>query len=403
MVIHLLSKKHRLLRQCLETTTRLLQSFTGPSPHPQQRRKLAFLIGVNYSGRGERWRLKGPQADVVAMKTALIGMGLWDPFAVITLLVLILYRVKDVFQFSEEDIVVLSDCETVDDDHKPTQQNVMRELQRFVRRDLEADYVFVFSGHSSQRNEEGHRVEADGLEEYIIPCDAVTSENQPEFDEERIIPDKVLNEFLIQPLMNGSQLLAIFDSCHSGTLLNLRHYKCNRLGKWTSAVRRAGCQYLCDPFGVQLIRKLPAGSPRDMLPWRLRKPGTEVSTGSSKSNPGICTGFCCHFSTSEKRRVFCISACKDSQIIYETPEGESMIQSIVALLKVNRRPSLKELMHAAQENAHKICDGANESMRNSSKGRRLLGTLIQRRKAVQQWDPQLSSLRPLNMNYKLVL
>ena len=38
-----------------------------------------------------------------------------------------------------------------------------------------------------------------------------------------------LRDMLVDPLPVGSSLTAIFDSCHSGTLLDLDHYLCNRV------------------------------------------------------------------------------------------------------------------------------------------------------------------------------
>ena len=38
-----------------------------------------------------------------------------------------------------------------------------------------------------------------------------------------------LNLRMVQPLPLGACLTAIFDSCHSGTLLDLEHYDCNKI------------------------------------------------------------------------------------------------------------------------------------------------------------------------------
>ena len=34
---------------------------------------------------------------------------------------------------------------------------------------------------------------------------------------------------MVEPLPVGVRLTAIFDSCHSGTLLDLDHYNCNKV------------------------------------------------------------------------------------------------------------------------------------------------------------------------------
>ncbi|EIM89372.1 uncharacterized protein STEHIDRAFT_167179 [Stereum hirsutum FP-91666 SS1] len=41
------------------------------------------------------------------------------------------------------------------------------------------------------------------------------------------IVDDDLRKHLVDPLPTGSRLTAIFDSCHSGTMLDLPHYRCN--------------------------------------------------------------------------------------------------------------------------------------------------------------------------------
>ena len=49
-----------------------------------------------------------------------------------------------------------------------------------------------------------------------------------------MILDNTLREKLVNPLPIGACLTAIFDSCHSGTLLDLDHYLCNSVyHPWT--------------------------------------------------------------------------------------------------------------------------------------------------------------------------
>ena len=49
--------------------------------------------------------------------------------------------------------------------------------------------------------------------------------------ESRMIIDNTLRRELVEPLglHIGAHLTAIFDSCHSGTLLDLDHYLCNNI------------------------------------------------------------------------------------------------------------------------------------------------------------------------------
>ena len=45
-------------------------------------------------------------------------------------------------------------------------------------------------------------------------------------DKTAVISSELLRELLTDDLPSGAQLTAIFDSCHSGTLLDLDHYLC---------------------------------------------------------------------------------------------------------------------------------------------------------------------------------
>ena len=42
-------------------------------------------------------------------------------------------------------------------------------------------------------------------------------------------PHQELRRLLVDPLPVGSKLTAVFDACHSGTLLDLNHYLCNEI------------------------------------------------------------------------------------------------------------------------------------------------------------------------------
>lgn len=44
-----------------------------------------------------------------------------------------------------------------------------------------------------------------------------------------MILDNKLRKMLVDPLPVGASLTAIFDSCHSGTMLDLDHYLCNKV------------------------------------------------------------------------------------------------------------------------------------------------------------------------------
>ena len=64
----------------------------------------------------------------------------------------------------------------------------------------------------------------------IVPVDhARLSGSDLKMIGKRMIIDNVLRQRLVDPLPVGSFLTAVFDSCHSGTMLDLDHYLCNRI------------------------------------------------------------------------------------------------------------------------------------------------------------------------------
>ncbi|PCH35032.1 hypothetical protein WOLCODRAFT_139697 [Wolfiporia cocos MD-104 SS10] len=48
-------------------------------------------------------------------------------------------------------------------------------------------------------------------------------------DRDKLIVDNDLRKLLVDPLPVGAYLTAVLDSCHSGTLLDLKHYRCNTI------------------------------------------------------------------------------------------------------------------------------------------------------------------------------
>ncbi|KAF9550303.1 hypothetical protein CPC08DRAFT_768933 [Agrocybe pediades] len=364
---------------------------TGPaSPPLANQTKRALLVGINYSGinysdikvkRG--WCLRGTHSDIESMKELLIGK----------------------YDYAEENIVVLWDKADTLPEFLPTKGNIT-DLWR-----LEHNITSSFCGHSFQRDEDmtsQKRVEDDGLEEYIIPSNAVSTDGT--ILQDFVITDKALNARLVKPMKDGCQLIALFDTCHSGTLLNLRHTKCNEFearsalcqaldyidGTTTSKrdnYRRIGMTPGPPPFfsgrqtsvqHTELLRSTSLSSPvrpttiRVVEPDRgyveppckpIIKSSTQTTVDSSsveyngapsawirnvcrrtlnwtKSNH--CSGFCSTNLMRDRPRsqVICFSACKDSQMAFEGNNGGSMVQAIINCLAENPTSTARELMTA---------------------------------------------------------
>ncbi|EMD32242.1 hypothetical protein CERSUDRAFT_88205 [Gelatoporia subvermispora B] len=198
----------------------------APLRHPRRRsssvptrppRKKALIIGIQYSRTAPQYRedwqpLLGPHKDADAFRRLLMNR----------------------YEYKEEDIILMVD----DGKHKdlePTRAHLLREFRSLVRQARSGDqFVLFYAGHSEQIPNRTH-TEDDGRDEAILPKD------HHGLDEKHLIRDSSLRRILVDPLPAGARLTAIFDSCHSGTMLDLPHYNCNKVesrensfeGKWS--------------------------------------------------------------------------------------------------------------------------------------------------------------------------
>ncbi|KAL5636511.1 hypothetical protein ACGC1H_000461 [Rhizoctonia solani] len=154
-------------------------------------KRKALLIGCNYPGSTAP--LDGCINDVFNIKRFLV----------------------EHFGYGEEDIRVLSDSESSHGEvgeAPPTRTNIIRYISWLVG-DAEPDdsLFFHFSGHGSNQDDlDGD--EYDGKDESICPTDYETA---------GVLVDDELHELLVKPLPEGAGLTALFDSCHSGSVLDL--------------------------------------------------------------------------------------------------------------------------------------------------------------------------------------
>ncbi|KAJ3843461.1 peptidase C14, caspase domain-containing protein [Lentinula raphanica] len=195
----------------------------NPSEHVVSPKKKALLIGINNTlmdggNDGSRLRLSMPHKDVDAMRTLLI----------------------DHYNYKPSDIVTLVDKD--DPRQLPTGANIRTEMRNLVSDARRGDrFFFHYSGHVVQtENKDG--TEEDGQDECLVPCDSDGVQN--------LVKDDELRSVLVDRLPRGCQLVAVLDSCHSGSLLDLEHYRCNRVWvPWISKGRRRS-----DPIRNNVIR-----------------------------------------------------------------------------------------------------------------------------------------------------
>ncbi|OJT07983.1 Metacaspase-1 [Trametes pubescens] len=175
------------------------------------------------------------------------------------------------YGYRRENIVMLLDEEEGDIHYAPTRDNILREIRKLVYGARSGDsFMFYYSGHSGQV-ESPNTEEDDGMDEYLVPVDHWQYSEEAAM-KKRMILDNKLRKLLVDTLPNDANLTAIFDSCHSGTLLDLDHYLCNNVyfpwsspgfrnqkTMWRQVRRKNG--YHMSQVGVKVItKKLPSSS-----------------------------------------------------------------------------------------------------------------------------------------------
>lgn len=150
-------------------------------------KKKALFIGINYF-KSEA-ELRGCINDVANLKQFCIER----------------------FKFDPANMVVLTD-DTTDPRFMPTKENIFKYFKWLVDGAQPGDSLFLhYSGHGgTSRDADGD--EQDGFDETIIPVD---------FQKTGQIVDDEINKMLVKPLPQGVRLTAIFDSCHSGSVMDL--------------------------------------------------------------------------------------------------------------------------------------------------------------------------------------
>jgi len=157
--------------------------------------KKALYIGINYFGT--KAELKGCINDVKNISQLVAK------------------------KFGVTQALILTDDQS-DEIKKPTYDNIINGMKWLVQDAKPGDSLFFhYSGHGGTARDKDED-EVDGFDESILPCDYTTNGQ---------ILDDVISENLVQPLPAGCRLTALFDSCHSGTVMDLPYTYQSHNGK----------------------------------------------------------------------------------------------------------------------------------------------------------------------------
>ncbi|ORX67349.1 hypothetical protein BCR32DRAFT_109687 [Anaeromyces robustus] len=154
--------------------------------------KKALFIGINYFGT--QAELKGCINDVQNVSTLVCK------------------------RFGFNNCLYLTDDQQ-DQNKKPTYDNIINAMRWLVQDAKPGDSLFFhYSGHGGTAKD-AETDEIDGFDETILPLD---------YNQKGQIVDDVIYANLVQPLPKGCRLTAVFDSCHSGTVMDLPYtYQCD--------------------------------------------------------------------------------------------------------------------------------------------------------------------------------
>ncbi|RKF75549.1 Metacaspase-1 [Golovinomyces cichoracearum] len=172
-------------------------------------RRKALLIGINYFG--QKGELRGCINDVRNVSAYL----------------------RENHGYRSEDMVTLTGkYDQQNPMSQPTKENILRAMGWLVQGCQQNDALFFhFSGHGGQ-TEDIDGDEDDGHDEVIYPVDYKRAGH---------IVDDQIHHILVKPLPAGARLTAIFDSCHSGSCLDLPYiYSTQGLLKEPNLAKEAG-------------------------------------------------------------------------------------------------------------------------------------------------------------------
>ncbi len=294
-------------------------------------KRKALLIGINYTGTKNE--LKGCINDVHNVSNFL----------------------QTKYNYKKDDMVILTDGG--DSRSSPTKENIIKGCKWLVNNAQPDDSLFFhYSGHGGQvADQDGD--EDDGFDECIYPLD---------FETNGEIIDDTLHLLLVSPLQAGVRLTALFDSCHSGTVLDLPYiYSTKGIVKEPNLLQEAGEGLL------SAVTNYASGNYSGILN-DVTSLFTKVSIGDSAADKTKQT-------KTHPADVILISGCKDDQTSADSKENG-----------VSTGAMSYAFLHVMNEN-------------NNLSYLELLKNMRKLMKAKYKQKPQLSCCHPIDVNLRFIM
>ncbi|KAF8586597.1 peptidase C14 [Ramaria rubella] len=363
--------------------------------YPANPRKKALCIGISYKGQ------QGPYG--VAPEDFELSGAHNDVQKIVDLL-------TECYGYNHNDITVLKDAEGY---KQPTKDNIETAMSVLMGEAEAGEHLFFFfAGHGDQiTNLDG--TEYDDKDEIILPLDWQIDETLHMDDRERysqIIIDDDMNNILVKRLPAHCRLTALFDSCHSGTIMDLpyaRYYGprsksppkegyipmttgartispeprwSRRLPRETRVFRdnpeNGSPQSLSEPQSpedIAQINQLVSRGPLDLSYTLARIPtgsrgrtnplwrkGTWILRGETLDDRALP----CQYS--EATQAISWSACSDGQSGYELKSphenrsGGVMVQAFVEILRAEPYRTYEDILKSLGDKLRKACDKINK-------------------------------------------
>lgn len=267
------------------------------------------------------------------------------------------FNTADHAGYHPDDMVILTDEPSNNPRTMPTRENICAAMHWLVSDAQPGDALFFhYSGHGGQeRAVEGD--EEDGYNETILPVD---------FQMTGQMPDDELHARLVRPLPMGCRLTALFDSCHSGTVLDLPYiYATSGNIKETNISMNVGKGLL--GAAMDYARGDVIGMARDLF--------TTVKSATMNRSAAEYT----RQTRSSGADVIMLSGCKDSQTSADATEAGkatgAMSWAFITVLSQWPQLSYVQLLNATRD-----CLAAKYSQK-----------------------PQMSASHPIDMNLLFVI